>query len=334
MTHSPHIISVILAAGKGTRMLEQHLHKVCYLVAGKPVIVRALETYQRNGVGAHLLVVGLHAEQVMRTASVVPAQVMYCYQAEQKGTGHAAKIAAALLETQGYDGDILVVAGDKVLEDGVVERLIAKFYAEKCELAFVVGDVEQFPASGRIVTDAGGAILGNLETFDINRMRLLIELRELVRNGPLPAAEVEHKALRYFKQESKAAKALGAAWELLQQGQPVDQSFLDQHFRAEDYLLNINNRPYSPELLQHVRYANLSVYLFKASALYRTLQRLGTANAQHEEYLTDLIAMLAGEGAKLAMVPLRYPEEAMAFNTQEEFREIQAHYERTAELNV
>lgn len=331
MLQPSRIVSIILAAGKGTRMGETHLHKVCHPVAGTPVIVRSLETYQRAGVAANLLVVGQYAEQVIHTAAAVPAPVMYCYQSEQKGTGHATKIAASLLEAQGYAGDILVVAGDKVLEDSIVERLIATYYAEQCTLAFVVGAVEHFPVSGRIVTDAHGSIIGNVEVFDIQRMRLLIELRERVGQGPLPADEVKRMALDYFKQDKrKTIKALGVIWEHLQHGHPVDWHFLAQHTRVEDYALNINNRQYAPELLDHVRYTNLSVYLFKASALYRTLQQLGSANAQHEEYLTDLIGMLAAENARVEMVPLRYPQEAMAFNTQAEFDEIEAYYTRDA----
>ena len=328
MPNCNRIVSVILAAGKGARMQTPDLHKVCFPVAGKPVIVRSLETYERCGIAAHLLVVGQHAEQVMRTVASVPANLMYCFQAEQKGTGHAARIAANLLEAQGYDGDIMLVAGDKVLEDSIVIRLLDCFHAQDCDLAFVVGDKEAFPTSGHIVTDDPGRIIGNIEVFDIARMHFLIELRSLIREHPLSPEDTERRALVYFKQEGKAAKALGSLWDLIKRSQAIDRRTLNRHFSEADFALNINGQQYTPSLLDNVRYVNLSVYMFKAPALYRALKRLGSNNAQHEEYLTDTIGILAAEGAKVAMVPLWYPEEAMAFNTQEELNEIIIYYEK------
>ncbi|HOF86586.1 MAG TPA: NTP transferase domain-containing protein, partial [Armatimonadota bacterium] len=326
MTATRPITAIILAAGKGTRMQSPNVHKVCLPVDGKPVIVRALETYQRAGLAAHLLVVGQQAEQVMRTASAVPAQVMYAFQAEQRGTGHATRVATDLLEAHGYQGDIMIVAGDKVLEEAIVARLLETFYARDCELAFVVGEAEIFTGSGRIVIEEDGRIIGNVETFDIARMRLLINLRALVRERPLSPEDAERLARAYFSREEKAAVALGAVWEAIKLGRPIDQELLDRNFTEADYHLRINGRSYSPAYLDRVRYANLSVYLVKGPVLYRALRRIGADNAQNEVYLTDVIGVLAAEGAKVDMVPLRYPEEAMAFNTPEELQAIEAYY--------
>lgn len=325
MPNTRQVTSVILAAGKGTRMQIPY-HKVCCPVAGTPVIVRSLETYHRCGITFHLLVVGQHAEQVMSTASVVPTHQLYCYQAEQKGTGHAAKIAATLLEAQGYDGDIMIVAGDKVLEDGVVHRLLDEFYRRECDLAFLVGAPGDFPGSGRIVTDGDGAILGNIEVFDVARMRLLIDLQAIVHERPIPADEAKRLAMTYFSKEEKAAKALGILWTLLLDGQPIGRQVLEEHFSSDDFTLMLHGARYSPALLDNVKYVNLSTYLFKAPALYRALRALGSNNAQNEEYLTDTIGILAAEGARLSMVPLHYSEEAMAFNTPEELLAIEDYY--------
>lgn len=326
MTASRHITTIILAAGKGTRMQTPNTHKVCLPVGGKPVIVRSLETYQRAGVTSHLLVVGQQAEQVMRTASAVPAQVSCVFQAEQRGTGHATRIAANLLEAQGYTGDIMIVAGDKVLEETIVQRLIDTFYAHDCDLAFTVGAEEIFTGSGRVVVDEHGGIIGNVETFDVARMRLLIHLREQVAERPLPPEEAERLAMCYFKREDKAATALGAIWEAIKLGRPIDRALLERNCTEADYNLNINGRSYPPSYLERVRYANLSVYLFNGPALFRALRTLSSDNAQNEEYLTDVIGILAAEGARLEMVPLLYPEEAMAFNTSEELQAIEQYY--------
>jgi len=322
------LVSVILAAGKGTRMRDNSLHKVCYTVAGIPVIHRSLALYEQCGLSWHLLVVGQNVEQVMKTVAESPStsRVMYCYQAEQKGTAHATRVAANLLEMQGFDGDILVVAGDKVLEEGIVRRLLDDFYANDNDLSFVVGDVKDFPDAGRIITDEKGGIIGNVEIFDCDRIRLFLKLRELTKTSPVPASEVEQMALGYFRTEKKASKALGPIWELLKGGKPIDRSVLDAHTAEKDYFLNINGRQYRPELMDNVRFTNLSVYLFKAQSLYRSLKGVGSANAQNEEYLPDVIGMLIAQDARVSKVPLRYPEEAMAFNTPEELAEIERYY--------
>jgi bifunctional N-acetylglucosamine-1-phosphate-uridyltransferase/glucosamine-1-phosphate-acetyltransferase GlmU-like protein len=323
------IVSVILAAGKGTRMRDNNaLHKVCYTVQGVPVIHTSLEMYERCGLSWHLLVVGNNVEQVMKTVAESPSasRASYCFQAEQKGTAHATRVAANLLQAQGFDGDILVVAGDKVLEEGIVRRLLDDFYTNDNDLSFVVGNVEDFPDAGRIITGEQRAIIGNVEIFDCDRVRLCLKLRELTKKGPVAAGEVEQMALGYFRTEKKAAKALGSIWELLKEGKPIDGGVLDAHTTAQDYVLNINCRQYPPALMDNVRYTNLSVYLFKAQALYRSLKGVGSANAQNEEYLPDVIGSLIAEGARVSAVPLQYPEEAMAFNTPEELEEIERYY--------
>jgi len=322
------IVSVILAAGKGTRMRDNNTrHKVCYPVQGMPVIHRSLEMYERCGLSWHLLVVGNNVEQVMKTVEAGPTKkVLYCFQAEQKGTAHATRIAANLLEAQGFDGDIFVVAGDKVLEEGIVRRLLDDFYSNDRDLSFVVGNIEDFPDAGRIITDTEIDIIGNVEVFDCDRIRLMIHLRERTQAGPVPAAEVEALALKSFRTEKKAAKALGPIWDLLKAGKPIDRRVLDAHTTEADYVLNINCRQYPPGLMDNVRYTNLSVYLFKARALYRSLKGVNSANAQNEEYLPDVIGSLITEGASVSAVPLLYPQEAMAFNSPEELAEIEQYY--------
>jgi len=322
------IVSVILAAGKGTRMRDNSLHKVCYTVGGVPVIHRSLELYEHCGLSWHLLVVGQNVDQVMKTVAESPSasKVAYCFQAEQKGTAHATRVAANLLERQGFDGDILVVAGDKVLEEGIVNRLLDDFYTNDNDLSFVVGDIEDFPDAGRIITDAQGAIIGNVEIFDCDRIRLFLKLREQTKTSPVAAAEVIEMALGYFRTEKKASKALGPIWGLLKAGKPIDKNVLDAHTTEKDYVLNINGRQYPPALMEDVRFTNLSVYLFKAEALYRSLKGVGSANAQNEEYLPDVIGSLIAEGARVSAVPLLYPEETMAFNTPEELAEIEQYY--------
>jgi CTP:molybdopterin cytidylyltransferase MocA len=91
------ISSIILAAGKSSRMRAPGKAKVCYPVAGKPAIVWILEALRQAGVPQHVVVVGSYAEQVMRTVAEGFGEVTYAFQPQALGTGNAAKHGAALL---------------------------------------------------------------------------------------------------------------------------------------------------------------------------------------------------------------------------------------------
>jgi len=332
-TNNRRIVSVILAAGKGTRMHSPNLHKVCFPLDGKPVIARSIEGYERCGVDTHCVVVGAMAEQVMQAASLAPVNLLFCHQVEQLGTGNATRCASKLLNALDFDGDIMVVAGDKVIEDAALNRLIGTFRDSDCDLAFMVGDVADYPDSGRIVCD-NGRIIGNVEVFDIARMQLLIALQHVTEERVVPAGEAESLAITYFKNENKASKALGALWDSIQIGEPVTSKLLASHTTPSDFQLRINNRDYPPELLAGVKHANISVYLFKARALYSALEKLGSDNAQNEEYLTDVIGILAGEGRRVSLVPVDYPEQVMAYNTPQELRSIEDYLESRKRVSV
>ena len=63
---------------------------------------------------------------------------------------------------------------------------------------------------------------------------------------------------------------------------------------------------------------NASLYLFEAAALYRALGKLQASNAQGELYLTDTLANLVAEKARICVVDVGNPEDLLAFNTPEE----------------
>jgi bifunctional N-acetylglucosamine-1-phosphate-uridyltransferase/glucosamine-1-phosphate-acetyltransferase GlmU-like protein len=320
------IVSIILAAGKGTRMQSPDLHKVCFPLDGQSVITRAIETYQRCGIESHYVVVGSMAEQVMQSASSAAGNHFFCYQTEQRGTGSATKTATRLLEAMDYDGDVLVVAGDKAIEDEILTRLIDVFHESDADLAFVVGNLADFPSSGRIIYHEGEPI-GNVEVFDIAKMQLLQTLRAAVKERPVPADEARALVLSYLKQEKKASLALGPVWDGIKAGIDVSSEMIESSFKESDFLLSVNGVVLTPEVLDGIEHVNLSVYLFRARSLYNALAQISSNNAQKEEYLTDAIGILVASGAKLRTVVVDYPEQVMAFNTPEELQRIREYVE-------
>lgn len=323
------IVAVILAAGRGTRMGATHLPKVCFPLLGEPAIARAVRSYVGCGIQTHCIVVGQGSEAILSVLRDLPGQRLYVHQPEPRGTGHATRLAADLLRSLGYEGDVLVVAGDKLVEEAFLARLIDTLYATRSDLAFAVGDVRHFPTSGRVVRDAQGKVCAIVETSDLARAQVLQRLRERAQSAPIPAEEARTLIAQSFPQERKAERALGELWHRVQRGEPVFTQHLpdEEGIRAGRQVLSLSQ-------VEGAREANLSVYLFRAPLLHEALAHLTSDNAQGEIYLTDTVAVLAQRGARIHPVPVAYPQEVMAFNTLEELEAIERYLLSTQRVVV
>src|SRR5437773_11547401 len=104
-------VSVILAAGKSTRM-KSALPKVLHEVCGRPMIDYVLDAAREAGVSRQVVIVGYEAEKV-KEALAGQSDVEFALQAEQKGTGHAVMMCRDNLNR--HDGPVLVLTGDAPL---------------------------------------------------------------------------------------------------------------------------------------------------------------------------------------------------------------------------
>lgn len=324
------VVSMILAAGKSSRMQAEGRAKVCFPLRGKPVIVHALEAYHRAGITRHVVVVGHHAEEVMRTISAgEQGLVLYAFQAQALGTGHAAQCGARLLQHLNYDGAVLVVMGDKVIRPGAVERLMRVFFDQKADLAFMLAEKEVEPDAGRVIFAPDGRPLASIERFDSGRSRLLaLYFANTENGGVIPADRALAWAGEFIGPEPKMKLALGELYTELKAGSALDRERLTRHFTPEDRLIRLpNGRKMTGAEVEKSRFVNLSVYLFKASALYYALSHLSRDNAQHEEYLTDTVTILANSGHhKVIAEQVASDDEVLAFNTPAELQRIEQIY--------
>ena len=87
------IASLILAAGKGTRM-KSKLPKVLHKVGGKAMVERVLETVQSLGTDKDVVIVGFGGNAVQ---DYLEGRAEFVRQEEQNGTGHAVKMAEPVL---------------------------------------------------------------------------------------------------------------------------------------------------------------------------------------------------------------------------------------------
>ena len=161
------IHSIILAAGKGTRM-NSKLPKVLQLLAGKPLLGHVLDTAQSLTSQVHV-VYGHGAEAVQ--AAFVDSEIEWILQAEQKGTGHAVQMAIPSIQN---DDDIVVVLyGDvPLIQKETLENLIEE---AKTGLAILTVEAQNPSGYGRIMRDGKGFAEKIIEHKDASFAELLIK---------------------------------------------------------------------------------------------------------------------------------------------------------------
>jgi bifunctional UDP-N-acetylglucosamine pyrophosphorylase/glucosamine-1-phosphate N-acetyltransferase/UDP-N-acetylglucosamine pyrophosphorylase len=163
--------SIILAAGKGTRMksdLPKVLHKVC----GRPMLQYVLDACRGAGCDRQICVVG-HKQQLVRDELADQDDVVFVEQSPQLGTGHAVMVCED--ELADLDGPVLVVAGDGPLVTAKTLRAILDEHIARdadCTLATCI--LQTPGAYGRIVRDDAGELLGIVEYLDADEAQRAI----------------------------------------------------------------------------------------------------------------------------------------------------------------
>lgn len=123
--------SIILAAGKGTRM-KSEVPKVMHHLLGKPIIGHVLDLLRNLDIGPRVVVAGHGGDLV--GDYLKKTDIKLVVQEQQLGTGHAASCAKAALGE--FHGNVLIICGDTPL---LKENTLASF-------------MEDHAASGRILS--------------------------------------------------------------------------------------------------------------------------------------------------------------------------------------
>ncbi len=101
--------TVIMAAGKGTRMKNSEKAKVMFEVAGKPMIQHVVDLAAALDSSRVIAVVGFYRESVTSYLHRTSPFVEFAVQEPQLGTGHAVMQAEKLLT--GFHGNVLGPVG-------------------------------------------------------------------------------------------------------------------------------------------------------------------------------------------------------------------------------
>lgn len=330
--------SIVLAGGRGSRMQSAERHKVCFAVDGRPAILRALDVYESCGIHRHIVVVGALAEQVMRTVSAEYPGAVFAHQVEPRGTGDAARVGLRALEALQLDADVLLVAGDRLIDPPVLQHLVALYDAEGCDLAFVAGRRASRSTQGRVLFDEGGAPLAVVELRDIQQRAALAELRGLLDAGQTPSRAQARAILTRELDERQAALAFDGLWTALQAVGPEPSAaqwevWVPRGCTGFAFTGAAGQElAFTPAQAREAGAVNVSVYLARASALRWALDRLDRRNAQHEEYLSDIINLLAqrseGPSRRVAALRVDDPDAVLGYNNPDELLAVEEAYRR------
>ena len=151
--------------------MNSDLPKVVHAVAGHAIVWWVVDAVRRAGASRIVLVVGHGAEHVRAIFDGDDADISYALQEEQLGTGHATLCAAPALD--GFEGDVLVLAGDGPLIRPSTIRAMHERQVRTGAMATLATSVIEDPTGyGRIVRDGEGrfeAIVEHKNATDAQR---------------------------------------------------------------------------------------------------------------------------------------------------------------------
>ncbi len=155
------LVTVILAAGKGTRM-KSSLPKVLHRVGGKSMLQHVLDAAREAGAKRNIIVTGFGGDQVQEA---IGNQAEFVVQAEQLGTGHAVQQTAPLLKDE--KGVVMVLCGDTPLLTGSLLKKLYDAHIEAAAKATVLTAImPDATGYGRIIRTATGTVKKIVEHKD------------------------------------------------------------------------------------------------------------------------------------------------------------------------
>jgi bifunctional UDP-N-acetylglucosamine pyrophosphorylase/glucosamine-1-phosphate N-acetyltransferase len=153
---------IVLAAGEGKRM-KSDLPKVLHPLLGRSLVGHVLAAAQPLEPQSLLVVVGHGADAVTEHLAERAPQARAVLQAEQKGTGHAVRIALP----QDVSGTVVVLNGDvPLLSAQTLLELVQTHEAASAAATVLAAEVPDPFGLGRIVRDADGHLSRIVEERD------------------------------------------------------------------------------------------------------------------------------------------------------------------------
>jgi len=164
-------MTIILAAGKGTRMKAAQ-PKVLFPLGGKPLLAYPISLARMVGSERIVVVVGYGGDKVRETFA--HQGLFFVTQREQRGTGHAVLMAEAHLAT--FSGQVLILCGDvPLLRPTTVTKFIHHHQAVGAMATVMTTVLREPGAYGRVIRDGNGQVMKIVEAKDASPSELRVE---------------------------------------------------------------------------------------------------------------------------------------------------------------
>lgn len=164
--------SIILAAGKGTRM-KSAIPKVLHKIMDKTLLGYVLDNV-KNIVDESFVIVGHQAEEVENYLKNNYKNVETVLQSPQLGTGHAVSMVCPYLTD--FSGEVLILCGDTPLIKEETLKKFVDFHNSKESDITVMSAIFDTPANyGRIVRNSNNSLKCIVEEKDASYEEKLIK---------------------------------------------------------------------------------------------------------------------------------------------------------------
>ena len=164
------LATIILAAGKGTRM-ESDLPKVLHRLNNRTLIERVVDTSKKLNSSKIIIVIG-YKKELVKDGLKEYNDIEYAIQSEQKGTGHAVKMCFDNLKD--FIGDVLILSGDvPLISLETLQSLIDIKQQSKTKAAILTATMQDPSGYGRVIREK--EFLNNIvEHKDCNQHELKV----------------------------------------------------------------------------------------------------------------------------------------------------------------
>ncbi|MDP5276945.1 bifunctional UDP-N-acetylglucosamine diphosphorylase/glucosamine-1-phosphate N-acetyltransferase GlmU [Chengkuizengella axinellae] len=155
------LLSIVLAAGKGTRMKSKK-HKVLHPLCGKPMVGHVIDVLKGVDSSRIVTIIGHGGEEVR---SYLGDQVEYVLQEEQLGTGHAVMQAKPLLKDQ--EGITIVTYADApLITPESLKKFIEAHKESQAAATILTAELDNPYGYGRIVRGSQNEVTSIVEQKD------------------------------------------------------------------------------------------------------------------------------------------------------------------------